>query len=125
MQSDDKASKLNKSPATKTTSDPKTHTTPTTTSAAAATTTATTTTVAAADSNSKSSKQRTISALVRGLHDTGTNDLQSLHRPLLEREERLLMFAANHNSKSTPNTSPLGRRGAGAASWLHMRRCRV
>ncbi|KAH8413651.1 hypothetical protein KR222_002792, partial [Zaprionus bogoriensis] len=49
---------------------------------------ATTTTTATSSTDlTRASKQRTIGALVRGLHDTGTHDL---HRPLLECEERVL-----------------------------------
>lgn len=73
MQSDDKAYKLKWKPTTKTTTtaqyDPEKQTTTTTTTATSLT---------------ESTKQRTIGALVRGIHDTGTHDL---HRPLLGREE--------------------------------------
>lgn len=56
---------------------------------------------AKAATSSTDSKQRTIVALVRGLHDTGIRDLQSLHRPLLEWEDRRVLPTC----KSTPNTS--------------------
>lgn len=72
MQSDDKAYKLKWKPTTKTTTtaqyDPEKQTTTTTT----------------ATSSTESTKQRTIGALVRGIHDTGAHDL---HRPLLSIEE--------------------------------------
>lgn len=90
MQSDDKAYKLKWKPTTKTTTtaqyDPEKQTT---------TTTATT-----ATSSTESTKQRTIGALVRGIHDTGAHDL---HRPLLGREEEL--------RSSTKSTKLAARRG--------------
>lgn len=76
MKSDDKAYKLKWKPTTKTTTtataqyDPEKQTT--------------TTTTTTATSSTESTKQRTIGALVRGIHDTGTH---ALHRPLLGREE--------------------------------------
>lgn len=91
MQSDDKAYKLKWKPTTKTTAttaqyDPEKQTT---------TTTATT-----ATSSTESTKQRTIGALVRGIHDTGAHDL---HRPLLSIEEEQL--------SSTKSTKLAARRG--------------
>lgn len=79
MQSDDKAYKLKWKPTTKTTAttaqyDPEKQTT-------------TTTTRTTATSSTESTKQRTIGALVRGIHDTGAHDL---HRPLLSIEEEQL-----------------------------------
>lgn len=91
MQSDDKAYKLKCKPTTKTTAttaqyDPEKQTT---------TTTATT-----ATSSTESTKQRTIGALVRGIHDTGAHDL---HRPLLSIEEE--------QHSSTKSTKLAARRG--------------
>lgn len=102
MQADDKAHKLKRKPTIKTTAtaaaqyDPETQTTKTTTAA----------TGggggggggAAAISSTESTKHRTIGALVRGIHDTGTHDL---HRPLLCSSEEQEEESRRHCSKSS------------------------
>lgn len=99
MQSDDKAHKLKRKPTIKTTVtaaaqyDPETQTTKTTTAATGGGAASASTAI----SSTESTKHRTIGALVRGIHDTGTHDL---HRPLLcsseEQEE-----SRRHSSKSS------------------------